>query len=256
MCKKLVITLIALFIGQFVFAQDIITTKKGEDIKVKILEVTQTELKYRLFNEPDGPLYSMRKTDILIVRYASGRNEVFNQNTTTTPSSSTNNNYNNYNSNYSNSNYSNQDNNGLRYGMSYSELKYIYDKNAYRSSYDDRYSPFWLGVSSFFITGLGECIAGEWGRGLGKFGTTLLLNSISTVFLANEVYAGSLIFSLGTLGVGIWSIIDASNIAKVKNMYYRDLKASYSFDIHPTFDYINTPNGGQNVIGLGLAINF
>lgn len=248
--------MIALLIGQFIFAQDIITTKKGEDIKAKVLEVTQTELKYRLFDEPDGPLYTIYKSDILVVHYSSGRNEVFNEERTT---ASNNNNYNrnnyNYNNDYNNS-YSAQNNNGIRYGMSYSELKHIYNKDLYFREYGDRYSPFWLGFGSFCITGLGECIAGEWGRGLGKFGLVFLLNSLSMTSMANENNGAGLLLYLGALGVNICSIIDASNIGKVKNMYYRDLNVHYTFDVHPTFDYIATPAGGQKVIGMGLAINF
>ena len=58
-------------------AQDVITTKDGNDIQAKILEVTNAEIKYKKFNNPDGPIFTLKKSEVLIVRYQNGENEVF-----------------------------------------------------------------------------------------------------------------------------------------------------------------------------------
>lgn len=60
------------------FAQDIITKKDGTDIKAKVLEVNESEVKYRRYDYLDGPIFTMLKSEILIVRYENGTNDVFN----------------------------------------------------------------------------------------------------------------------------------------------------------------------------------
>ena len=60
-------------------AQDLITKKNGEDVKAKVLEVTPNEVKYKLYDEPNGVTYTAKKSELLMIRYESGRNEVFNQ---------------------------------------------------------------------------------------------------------------------------------------------------------------------------------
>ena len=56
-------------------AQDLITTKDGSDIQAVILEVTTSEVKK--YSNLDGPIFTMPKSDILIVRYENGENDVF-----------------------------------------------------------------------------------------------------------------------------------------------------------------------------------
>ena len=58
-------------------AQDYLTTKLGDDIQVIVKEVNADNVKYVLFSEPNGVVYTMPKSEILMIRYASGRNEVF-----------------------------------------------------------------------------------------------------------------------------------------------------------------------------------
>ena len=60
------------------FAQDVITKKDGTDIQAKVLEVNENEVKYRRYDYLDGPIFTMLKSDILIVRYENGTNDVFN----------------------------------------------------------------------------------------------------------------------------------------------------------------------------------
>ena len=63
-----------------VSAQDLITKKDGSDIQAKILEVTSTEVKYKKYSNLEGPTFTLPKSDILIIRYENGENEVFNSN--------------------------------------------------------------------------------------------------------------------------------------------------------------------------------
>ena len=77
MRRVILLILITLCCIPFVQAQDIITTKDGKDIQSKILEVNPNEVKYKKYNNLDGPTFTLSKSEILIVRYENGENEVF-----------------------------------------------------------------------------------------------------------------------------------------------------------------------------------
>jgi hypothetical protein len=65
--------------SQYCFAQDVITTKKGEDIFSKVVEITLSEIKYRKHDNLSGPLISILKSDVMLIRYENGTKDVFNQ---------------------------------------------------------------------------------------------------------------------------------------------------------------------------------
>lgn len=58
-------------------AQDKIITKKAETIEAIISEVNISDIKYRKYSNPDGPLYTILKSDIASIIYANGSVEVF-----------------------------------------------------------------------------------------------------------------------------------------------------------------------------------
>jgi hypothetical protein len=58
-------------------AQDIIVKHNGDSLLVKVVEVGTSEVKYRLPEEADGPLYGLEKFEIRSIRYKSGRTEYF-----------------------------------------------------------------------------------------------------------------------------------------------------------------------------------
>ena len=64
---------------KWVDAQDVLFKKNGEEIKVKVLEFLQTEVKYKNFDNPDGPVYTISKSDIVRIKYANGTDEVIQQ---------------------------------------------------------------------------------------------------------------------------------------------------------------------------------
>ena len=84
--KKIILsTLLTIFTFSICFSQDVITIKTGEDISAKILEIGQTEIKYKKFDNQTGPIYSILKSDVIIVRYENGTKDLFNVNTPTSP---------------------------------------------------------------------------------------------------------------------------------------------------------------------------
>jgi hypothetical protein len=75
-------TLIALlmFVISFavntVSAQDVIVLKSGDKIKSKVVEITPTEIKYKKFDNLEGPTIVILKSDASIIKYANGTEDV------------------------------------------------------------------------------------------------------------------------------------------------------------------------------------
>ncbi|MEZ0611141.1 hypothetical protein ACAW74_21690 [Fibrella sp. WM1] len=74
---RLVPLLVGFLFTTFAYAQDTILLRSGEEIPAKVLEVNQTELKYRKAANPDGPLYTAPLRDIFLIKYANGTKDVF-----------------------------------------------------------------------------------------------------------------------------------------------------------------------------------
>ncbi|MBC5991564.1 hypothetical protein [Pontibacter cellulosilyticus] len=58
-------------------AQDIITKRTGEKVEAKVMEITTSEIKYKNFNNLEGPLYVLPKAEVLLIQYENKTNEVF-----------------------------------------------------------------------------------------------------------------------------------------------------------------------------------
>jgi len=69
--------LLILFLANNVYAQDIITLKNGDEIKSKVLEVTTDQVKYKKWENQEGPVYSSNKSDVFMIKYVNGTKEVF-----------------------------------------------------------------------------------------------------------------------------------------------------------------------------------
>jgi len=79
--KKIITSFVATFlVANLLFSQDVLTKKTGDDIKAKVLEVTTTEVKYKKFDNLNGPIFSILKSEILLIRYENGSKDVFNEN--------------------------------------------------------------------------------------------------------------------------------------------------------------------------------
>lgn len=61
-------------------AQDNIVLRTGEEIKAKVEEVGIGEIKYKRTDNPTGPLYSIRKSEVLLINYQNGTKDVFTPN--------------------------------------------------------------------------------------------------------------------------------------------------------------------------------
>jgi hypothetical protein len=75
--KNLLLVFGLMFGSSICFSQDIISVRDGDDILATITKVGPTEVEYKKFDNPDGPLYSILKSDILLIKYENGTHEVF-----------------------------------------------------------------------------------------------------------------------------------------------------------------------------------
>jgi hypothetical protein len=76
--KKIIFTtLTIIFTLGICSSQDVITKKLGEDIQVKISEITTTQIKYYRFDNLKGPIYSIDKSEVLMIRYENGTKDIF-----------------------------------------------------------------------------------------------------------------------------------------------------------------------------------
>jgi hypothetical protein len=57
--------------------KDIITLKSGEDIQALVQEVGDVDVKYKRFDNPNGPNYTLKKSEIFSITYANGSKDVF-----------------------------------------------------------------------------------------------------------------------------------------------------------------------------------
>ena len=76
--KKLLLTIcIAIAMLQATMAQDVIVTKQSERIDAKILEVSESTVKYKKQSNPTGPTFSISTSKIASVIYANGEVQTF-----------------------------------------------------------------------------------------------------------------------------------------------------------------------------------
>ena len=66
------------------FAQDMIVTRDSRRIAAKVTEINVDNIRYRLFDNLEGPLYTMSKNDVVSITFQNGLTQTFTT-TTSTP---------------------------------------------------------------------------------------------------------------------------------------------------------------------------
>lgn len=59
-------------------AQDTIYTTENKQIKARVNEIGQNEIKYRMFDNQFGPIYIVSKKEVSKIKYENGNEDVFN----------------------------------------------------------------------------------------------------------------------------------------------------------------------------------
>ncbi len=60
-----------------IFCQDIIIKRNGDEIKARVSEITETTVKYKKWENIDGPLYNIDKVEVFKVKYENGQSDFF-----------------------------------------------------------------------------------------------------------------------------------------------------------------------------------
>lgn len=143
-------------------------------------------------------------------------------------------------------------------GMKYKEIKEYYNYKDYTKGPDQYYRPIGLGVASLLVPGLGEMISGEVWRGTAFLGGWIASHFVTLTGIAELSDAIYWTGIAGALAMRVISCMDAIKVAKVKDMYKRDLAKTYSYDVdlYPSMNYIKTSGGVQPTAGLTLAVRF
>lgn len=82
------VTLISFSLCNEIFAQDIIVKTNGEELEVKVEEITLETIRYRSFDNLNGPLRNISINEVFMVIYENGRRETFTSQHTTTSNTS------------------------------------------------------------------------------------------------------------------------------------------------------------------------
>ena len=258
MKRTLLSLLLSLLCMAAMQAQDLITLRDGTDIQAKVLQVSPDEIKYKRTDNPDGPDFILPTADVLLIRYANGANQVFDQPAPVPVAPSP------YDI-YANVDYGTTD--LVTPGMQYRSYKDLYRPSAYIRLPGDPYSPALSGVCSWLIPGLGQMLCDEVGRGFGYLGGwagcfTLMVVGAAISYDAPGAAAPMLMVgSLGMLTIDICAIVDGVRVAKVKNMYEQDLRRqmmSSTLDVRlqPYVSSLSTATSRTPVAGVSLAVSF
>lgn len=74
-CLFSIITIVWL-LHSLAYSQDLIILKNGSEIKSKVTEVGLSEIRYKKFDNLDGPNIVITSTDVIMIRYENGTNHV------------------------------------------------------------------------------------------------------------------------------------------------------------------------------------
>ena len=231
-------------------AQDIVTLKNGEDIQALVQEIGDVDVKYKKFDNPNGPNYTLKKSEIFMIRYANGSKDVFVDNATPVPTAIP--------------------------TPAQTEIQQITKRQVETSleplSIQDLkiYNSDGVKLSKYEVQNMMRNVpealdlynggnnlrtAGWvfWGAEVGCLGVGLfqLFNSLSND--DENMLKSSMYWSLGSIGLGIPSLI-CSNMGKNKikdsvSTYNRGIKQKHTSDVSLNFGI--TPSGG-----IGLTLNF
>jgi len=250
--RRLVAVAICLSSSVTMFSQDIIIKRNGDEIQAVVKEVGTDEVKYKRFDNPQGPNYTLRKSEIFMIRYENGSKDVFD---TPTPKET-----------------QQQTIVSLRatpyernvnFQQQHPVLRYTFGEQI--SSYGSEKSSSLAGFLSFLIPGVGQFYNGDVGGGFLFLGCNVLCNAVwissRKVDPYGHVYFEPTQFFIGLIGavvVNVGSIVHASRGAKKVNIArgYR-LAGNTYLKIQPTMIQQNNLLASNGyAFGMNFCINF
>ena len=75
--KNILLFILFICSSNIIKAQDTLSMRSGENILVKVIEVGTSEIKYKKLDNLNGPVFSMLKSDLLIIKYQNDTKDDF-----------------------------------------------------------------------------------------------------------------------------------------------------------------------------------
>lgn len=95
--KTKLVLMFAALISVRAFSQDTLYTKTGAVVNAKVVEINQNEIKYKKASNPDGPVYVMDVSNLVLIHFKNGSKEVFSSGNSDNQTAANNSNQNNSN---------------------------------------------------------------------------------------------------------------------------------------------------------------
>ncbi len=223
--KKIIILFFIFTSALTVSAQDVIVKKDGSTVLSKVIEIGITEVRYKKWNNQNGPNYTILKSDIQAINYENGEKETFGNEVATQPEQ--------FNSNE----FTSQMAESMAANNRLQKERLLASAKSWRVV-----GNVWYWVS--FLGGIGGGIA-LYASGYKE----------STYWIC----AGSGVAS-ALIGLGICSAV-ANNKEKAANSIASVPLIKQNFNIgnsrlSAVIDLMNDPNTRDKALGIGLSLNF
>ena len=217
-------------------AQDVIVTKEGKKINAKVTEVNENDIRYKDFENINGPSYFMKKSEISTILYQNGKVDVFNNQptTTTTPQ---------VNVNQNNMPQDNLKNEFDRIGTDDDAMLEFFRRNNFTKYYNDFSSACRMRSTGAALLGVGI--------GLSAGGFVFLMTGL---FVSDELFLAGLVL----LPVGHVFTIVSIPVSAAAGGRKRSIKNDFAKEKFGVGGYTYQPtlNLGFTGNGLGLTLKF
>lgn len=247
---RLFATLSLFFIAGMASAQDVIVKKDQSTVISKVLEITNTEIKYKKWNNQDGPTYSIDRSEVLSINYENGEVEKFTETTN-----------NQQNTNVPNIQYLNSYMTKTS-GRLYLNGRQLSDYEIRRLVGPDSYQQYQkgrkLGQAGIILDVIGG-VSLLVGVGMKLFNSDL--NTTGTSVIGTPAFKTHLTISaigVASLSTGILlGLFGIENMDKVAETYNKNHGNTYSLNISPSMMRCEIPQSQGNCgLGLTLSMNF
>jgi len=218
--------------------QDVITLKNGNEIQALVQEIGEIDVIYKKYENPNGPNYTMEKSEIFMIVYANGSKDVFNplEQAKAPP----------------------QQRQQQQQQIAQQHVpvyKYTFGKTINPTG--SKKSPFLAGFLSFLVPGVGQFYNGDTGAGFLYLGCNIVCSSI-WMNAENEIVFYSGLSS--ALAVNILSIVHARVVAKRVNLARSsNWGSNISLKIEPSLwptDHLAKQNFSSSAYGISLKLSF
>jgi len=249
-------------------AQDVIMLKTGADIEASVKKVGEDEIEYKKWDNPSGPTYFIRKSDVFMIKYQNGSKDVFNTTaqpqTPSTPSTSSTPSAPSAPSTPSISSTSSSDLQKEFYRISDDNkaLLEFFKRNDFLEYHNRFKAACKMKKSANLLlgTGLGVTGAGVIFHILGKANAKAAANASSLDEALTKVQMADILMDTGTtlIVTGALSTIGSIPIYAIAGSKKKDIKNDFAREYFGVTGYSYQPklNVGTTANGIGLTLNF